>query len=250
MPSLHDIQADFSRALLGGSEQAIIDAVLGDRLAPGQRVQIYRNHLRISLREALGATFPVIQRLVGDDYFAAVARGFIERYPPRSPVLADYGAAFPAFLAEAPNAPPYLADVARLEWALNLAFNAADHQPLAAADLAGLAPEAQAALALRPLPSSFIVDSAFPILAIWHANQPGRDATVDLAQGGQRVLVWREDGDSVCRALSDGEHELLQALFGGATFADAVARALAAEPDLDFARLIASLLATPIFAKI
>lgn len=249
MPSLREIQADFSRALLGGPEQAIADTVLGDRLSPGQRLQIYRNHLRISLRQALATTFPVIQRLVGDDYFAAVARGFIERHPPRSPVLADYGAAFPAFLAEAPNAPPYLADVAWLEWALNVAFNAADHQPLAAADLADLAPEAQAALVFRPLPSSFIVVSDFPILAIWQANQPGRDGTVDLAEGSQCVLVWREDGDSVCRTLSAGEHALLQALFDGATLDDAAARALMAESVLDLARLIASLFTSPIFAK-
>src|SRR5262245_48093331 len=118
MPSLRELQQDFSRALLGGSDQAIAASVRGDRLDPRQRVQIYRNHLRISLREALAATFPVIRRLVGEDYFAAVARAFVERHPPRSPVLAEYGADLPAFLAEAPNAPAYLPDVARLEWAL------------------------------------------------------------------------------------------------------------------------------------
>jgi len=248
MPSLREIQRDFSRALLGGPEQAIADAVLHDRLAPAERVQIYRNHTRISLREALAATFPVVARLVGEAYFAAAARRFIEAEPPRSPVLAEYGARFPGFLAIAPNAPAYLADVARLEWALNVAYHAEDRPALTAAQLAQLPPQVQAARRLTPLPSSAVLSSAFPTLAIWQANQPGRDGTADLARGGQAVLVWREDGDAACRALPLGEAVLLHALFEGYGLGEAAASAAQAVPGLDLPQAIASLLAVPIFS--
>ncbi|MCK6453969.1 MAG: putative DNA-binding domain-containing protein [Alphaproteobacteria bacterium] len=248
MPPLREIQRDFSQALLGGSDQAIAGRVLHDRLAPAQRIQIYRNHVRITLGEALATTFPVVARLVGGAYFASAARRFIEREPPRSPVLAEYGAAFPDFLAGAPNAPAYLPDVARLEWALNLAYHAEDRPALEPRQLASLPPEAQAALRLKPLPSTAIVSSAFPILAIWQANQPGRADTVDLAQGGQTVLVWREDGDAVCRALGPGEAVLLQALGAGRGLGEAASAAVQAEPGLDLPPAIAALLATAVFS--
>ncbi len=247
MPSLREIQRDFSRALLGGPDEAIAARVLQDRLAPAERIQIYRNHVRITLREALAATFPVVARLVGEAYFAAVARHFIEREPPRSPVLAEYGATFPDFLAGVPNAPAYLPDVARLEWALNRACHAEDRPALEPRHLADLPPEAQADLRLKPLPSTALLSSAFPILAIWQANQHGREDTVDLALGGQTVLVWREHGDAACRALSPGEADLLRSLFDGCGLGQAASGAVQAEPGLDLPPIIASLLATTIF---
>ena len=249
MPSLRDIQRDFSRALLGGAENAIVAAVVTDRLAPERRVQIYRNHVRITLREALAATFPVIERLVGAGYFATAARRFVEIQPPRSPVLAEYGAAFPAFLETAPNAPAYLADVARLEWALNLAYHAPDAVALTADAFAALTPDAYAALRLAPMPATRLVRSPYPILAIWRANQPGApaDAMVDLDQGGQSVLVWRDiDGDAICRALAAAEAIFIGALIDGRELGEAVAAALAVDAGFDLPAAIAALLAAPI----
>lgn len=246
MPSLRDIQRDFSRALLGGDDAAIVSAVLPDRLAPARRIQIYRNHTRITLREALAATFPVVERLVGAGYFATAARHFIEALPPRSPVLAEYGAEFAGFLETAPNAPAYLADVARLEWALNQAYHAPDAAPLSAAALAAMAPEAYGAMRLAPLPSTAVLTSSYPILSIWQANQAGADPAVDLGQGGQHVLVWRDtDGDAACRALADAEAAFDGALIAGRTLGEAAEAGLALDPGFDLPAALAALLAAP-----
>lgn len=247
MPSLRELQRDFSAAILGGAVGPSAARVLEDRLAPEQRLQIYRNHVRISLREALAATFPVVQRLVGEAYFATAARHFILVHPPANPVLAEYGAAFPAFLETTPNAPAYLADVARLEWALNVAFHAPDAAALEARHLAGLAPQAYAALRLVPLPSVTILASPHPIQAIWRANQPDADGAVD-ATDGQAVLVWRAaDGDAACRALPPGEVGFLQALLAHQAFAEAAGTALGVDPSFDLAAAISALLAEPLF---
>ncbi len=247
MPSLRDLQRDFSAALLGGPPGAIAARVLADRLPAEARLQVYRNHVRISLREALAATFPVVQRLVGEGYFATAARHFLQTQPPASPVLAEYGARFPDFLATAPNAPHYLADVARLEWALNLAYGAPDATPLDARHLAGLTPEAYATLRLKPLASTVLVPSPHPIQAIWRANQPDRDGTAD-AMGGETVLVWRSaDGDAACRALVPGEAAFLRALTDGQALGGAAAGALAADPSFNLAAAIQGLLAEPLF---
>lgn len=247
MPSLRELQRDVSAAVLGGAAGPAAAHVLQDRLTPEQRLQVYRNHVRISLREALAATFPVVRRLVGEGYFATVARHFVLAHPPRNPVLAEYGAAFPAFLEAAPNAPVYLADVARLEWALNAAYPAPDASPLEARHLAGLAPDAYAALRLAPLASTTLLASPHPVQAIWRANQPDRDGTVDAPEA-QTVLVWRAaDGDAACRALSAGEAAFLGGLIAGHTLGDAAGAALSTDPSFDLASAIAALLAEPLF---
>jgi hypothetical protein len=247
VPSLRELQHDFSAAVLGGAAGPAAEQVLSDRLTPDQRLQVYRNHVRISLREALAATFPVVLRLVGEGYFATVARHFVLAHPPRSPVLAEYGAAFPAFLEAAPNAPIYLADVARLEWALNAAFHAPDASPLEARHLGGLAPDAYDSLRLTPLASTALLASAQPIQAIWRANQPDRDGSID-ATNGETVLVWRTaDGDAACRALSAGEAAFLGAMIAGHTLGEAAGTALSVDPSFDLATAIAALLAEPLF---
>lgn len=247
MPSLRELQRDVSAAVLGGAAEPAAAHVLRDGLPALQRLQVYRNHVRISLREALASTFPVVRRLVGDGYFSTVARRFVLAHPPKNPVLAEYGAGFPGFLDAAPNAPPYLADVARLEWALNLAYHAPDAPALGARHLAGQPPDAYASLRLRSLPSTALLASSHPIQSIWRANQPDRDGTVD-ATDGESVLVWRAaDGDAACRALASGEAAFLGTLIDGRTLGEAAGAALSADASFDVATAIAALLAEPLF---
>lgn len=146
------------------------------------RLQIYRNHYTITLTDALAATYPVVHRLVGEGFFNQAARRFVRMAPPASPCLFDYGAGFGDFLATLREAAalPYLADVARFEWALNLAYQAED--------------DGAARTTLR---------SAFPVSQIWLANQPDADPAlvVDLADGGETLFVWRDGLDVVWRRI-------------------------------------------------
>jgi hypothetical protein len=254
MTSLLEIQARFSQALLGDSSGPIAVCVTTDRLSPEARVQIYRNHVRITLCEALAATFPVVARLVGPDYFAAVCRRFIAAHPPTSPVLAEYGASFSTYLATAPNAPEYLPDVARLEWAMNESFRAPDAPSFSVTDLAGLSPIASASLRFQPHPSARLVHSKYPILRIWAVNQDCvqagnlADATVDLAEGEVTVLLWRQDGDVAVRALLGAHKPFVEALLAGGCLTDAAEAAFVTDPTFDLALALVSLVQAPVFA--
>ena len=86
---------------------------------PAQRFAVYRNNVTVSLMDALAETFPVCQAMVGAPHFRDLARAFVRRHPPRSPVLARYGHGFADFIAECTLAAPwpYLPDLARLELA-------------------------------------------------------------------------------------------------------------------------------------
>jgi hypothetical protein len=251
MPSLHDIQREFSRYLLGGGAGRLAEAVRFDRLAGERRAQIYRNHFRITLIEALGATFPVAARLVGPDYFATAARRFAAAHPPSQPVLAEYGAEFPAFLETLPHAPEYLGDTARLEWALNRACHAPDLPALDAAALAAVPHHALADLSLAPHPAARLLVSPYPVHRIWEANRGGAadGATVDLAEGGVALMIWRRGVDAMVRPLTAAEHRFTAALFAGAALARAASLALAADPAFDLAATLAFLLGEPVFLE-
>lgn len=95
---------------------------------PTRRLAVHRNNIVVSLIEALSATFPVTRQFVGDDFFHAMARTFVHRQPPTSPIMAFYGEALPDFIASfvPAQALPCLPDLARLEMARLHACHAAD----------------------------------------------------------------------------------------------------------------------------
>jgi len=118
---------------------------------PAQRFAVYRNNVIVSLVDALADSYPVVQALVGEDFFRAMAAEFARGNPPRSPVLAWYGAGFADFVADFPPAAglPYLADVARLEWLRVEAWHAADADPLPLAEVGACLADEAALPALR-----------------------------------------------------------------------------------------------------
>ncbi len=199
------MQADLAQAIL---DPAISCPKVADD--SGGRFNVYRNNYLITLRNALRTTFPAIERLVGADFFAALANAFVERHPPRSPIMAHYGDAFPAFLDQfAPLAEfPYLADVARLEYARVQAYHAADGAGFELRDAAAATAALDRPSALHP--SVSIIASAFPAHAIWLA-QSGDD---DLAQTqwlAETALVWRHGATEIVevRPIDDRELALL-----------------------------------------
>src|SRR5207248_8885815 len=154
---------------------------------------------------ALEATFPVVVRLVDARFFRYAADRYVRAHPPAGPCLFEYGASFPEFLAAFPPCRQlvYLADVARLEWAMNVALHAADAAPLTAEAMRALAPGAVGDLALDLHPSVRLLRSPWPVDRIWRANQPGAgDDVVALDAGGACVQVWRRDDDVVMRPLT------------------------------------------------
>src|SRR5437870_1977433 len=103
----------WSRGLVQQDDGAIGAAVRTDGVAAADRLSIYRDTFYGTLTRALRLSFPAIHRLVGVEFFDAVALEFIKAKPPRSAYLDDYGSDFPDFLARFPGAMsvPYLFDV-------------------------------------------------------------------------------------------------------------------------------------------
>ncbi|MBI4997931.1 MAG: putative DNA-binding domain-containing protein [Rhodocyclales bacterium] len=125
------MQTAFADALLGREPACPAGLVTWNGSDPAQRFAVYRNNVVVSLIDALADTYPVVQQLVGEEFFRAMARLFALARPPDSPVMAHYGAGFAEFVAGFPPAAalPYLADVARLEYLYVQVYHAADEAP-------------------------------------------------------------------------------------------------------------------------
>ena len=226
-------QRAFRQAVFEGRVEAAKAALREDAIGRDARLAIYRNNSIGSLIGVLRAAYPVIDRIVGADFFNEAAGRFATANPPDRPHLSAYGAGFADFLETTPAARglPYLGDVARLEWARIEAYFAEDAPPLAVSALARIEPSAIAETRLVAHPSARLVASRFPIHTIWSVNQPGNDAVpkVDMGQG-EAVLVQRPGLEVRMFGIGPVEHAFLAGLFAGRTIG-AVAQALPEDED-------------------
>jgi hypothetical protein len=237
--SLADLQHDFAAALTDPA----LAAPAGLRQPAQRRFDVHRNNRAAGLIDLLEAAFPVVRRLVGAEFFKAAARAYIDREPPRSPVLLLYGQAFGAFLDGFTPAAgvPYLGDVARLEWARLAAYHAADAEPLSIARLAAVPEAALPGLRVALHPSLQLLRSRFPVASLWAATS-GAVAAVDMTRG-EEVAVLRPLLAVEVRVLPPGGHPFIAALMAGTSLEAAAEAALAAAPGSDLAAHLRGLFA-------
>ncbi|MGL4235685.1 HvfC/BufC family peptide modification chaperone [Tabrizicola sp.] len=206
----------FAEALLNPDAavpEGIVDPM--GRAAP-KRFSVYRNNVASSLTRALEAAFPTVRKLVGDEFFAAMAGVFLRAHPPQSRMLMLYGDAMPGFLeAFQPVAHlGYLPDVARLDQAMRESYHSADSAPLDGAAFQRLLGEDLAALRLTLAPSVRLVRSRWPIVSIWAANAEGGPAP---RPGAEDALILRPDFDPRPQCLPAGGGAFVAGLLEGHT---------------------------------
>ncbi|MHB1871363.1 MAG: HvfC/BufC N-terminal domain-containing protein [Steroidobacteraceae bacterium] len=238
-------QGQFAAALCGAQQPMPPGCVAPDGLPDEARFAVYRNNVAASLIECLQASYPAIERLLGEACFREAARQFVAETPPRSPVMLEYGAGFAEFLAqlEPLAALPYLADVARIERAWLEAYHAAEASALDPAALAAVPEHRAGDLCLTLHPSVRIVQSAFPALTIWRGNIAAAEPTpLDLQTVAQDSLVARPEAEVEVRALSPGGAMFLSALGAGETLTEAAALASAAAAEFNLTDHLTALL--------
>ena len=93
-------QAAFAAALINPQADCPPGLVSWNGSDPAQRFAVYRNNALASRVGALADTFPVVQHMVGEAFFRAMAAGFVRAFPPTSPVLVNYGEGFAQYIAD------------------------------------------------------------------------------------------------------------------------------------------------------
>jgi len=239
MTTLLHLQQSLGAALLNEQHEAVAVPMLDN--GARQRLAIYRNNVISSLCDALANTFPVIRRLVGDRYFDHAAAAFIRVSPPTEPRLSHYGAGFADFLARfCPNV-PYLSDVARLEWLVNEAVHESWKQSITLAQASLGARSGEIHLTLQP--SIRILESTWPALSIWQANQPEiiDPPALEIAPGEENLLVHRRHDQIVFTPTDAATASFVGLLCQGARLKDAAVAALGLDPMFDLAKALALL---------
>ena len=215
--NLHDLQLAFSDALFNARDTQAHSFIEGTSAgAKDKRLDIYRNNVFYSLTNALADLYPVIKRLVGDEFFNATASEYIHQRPPRSAAMVNFGGDFPEFLQEFEHTAglSYLVDVAGVELAWHQAYHAEDVAALAPADFSAVRPEDLNVAKLVLHPSVRLLQSSFPVLQIWNANQEDKpsDELIDLDSGGIALCIYRPGYDVYVREIDSATYTLLRAL--------------------------------------
>lgn len=249
MPRWAERQRNFGMALLD-PVLPVPAGLVGPDGAPSQaRFAVYRNNVVAGLTETLKEAFPAVHRIVGQDFFRAMARIYVAANPPTSPILLHYGAGFPDFIAGFPPAMslPYLRDVAQIERAWIEAYHAPEEAALGPAALRVIEPELLPGIQLRLHPSLRVVQSDRPALTIWSMNvEGGVAAPVDLACG-EDVLVLRPAAEVEVRAMPPGAAAFITALAAGQSVMDAIRSAADDDSRFDLSANLAELLGAGAF---
>jgi hypothetical protein len=241
MPTLLNTLHTVQSSLLNRNDAAE-DLVADSAFEPADRLQLYRNNLVISLTEALAAVYPVVQRLVGEDFFRVACREYIPQYPPRQAPLHEFGKEFPGFIKTYRPATSldYLADVAALEWALHRAYHAADADSLDATKLQQIPEQQHGELRFTLHPAVQLLKSCYPVSRIWQVNQEGfiGDGDVSLDEGDVCIAVIRPRLEVLVQAIPRAEWEFLSVLKNGSTLDEAVEAAGCIDEAFDLATVL------------
>lgn len=226
-------EAEFAAALLDHDHAP----PSGIRAGYGRRFDVHRNNVAVSLIEVLHSVYPATYRLVGKDYFRAAARAYLQAHPPGSPVISCYGDRFGEFLQTLPSFPkyPYLADVARLEWARMRSLQARDEEVLPIERLVGVSGALIENITLKLHPSVSLITSRWPVVSLWSAmstSKPG--GNVDM-KAPESALVVRPYLEVHVYTLLPGGHLFMSALGDGVSLGAAARQALNSVAAFDLA---------------
>lgn len=220
---LRDVQSWFWRSIAGEPGEYEFDPELvalvepSHTMAPAQRVEVYADAYFLRLRDVLAEDFPSVARLLGDESFAGLVRRYLKAHPSTEPSVRHLGRALAEFIASQDDLPPWLGDLAALEWARVNAFDAPDDAPpLTAAKLAELDPTIWPNLTLVPVRSLETLDASWPVHRLW-ANE---EEPHQIAPHPMQLRIWRGKDFYVFHAPMDArEAAAISKLLAGASFA-------------------------------
>ena len=242
--------AAFDAALDGSFDE------LWPHLAPDERtlgaLAVYRNTALKGRIDALEANFPCVVQMVGEDWFRAAAREFVEAQPDQDAALVRYGAGFAEWLGRFGPAQemPYLSPCARLDRAWTEAHLAPDAEPLSPRETAALGLRLTGvAPGLHPSARLFWFDWSAPSLWLAHRYPPDTPSEFAWRPAAEGLLIHRPHAEVRAERLSRPEWLFLNACRKGAPLGVAAMTAQGGRSGLDIPRMFARLVGQGVFAS-
>jgi len=207
------------------------------------RFDIYRNNVSVRLIGALAETFPVVKRLVGEEFFTAMTQIYVRNNRPATPVLFEYGSTFADFVETFDPAQnvPYLADIARLERCWLNAYHSADTHPLGTDCLAKVPERHLDNLRLTLHPSLHLIRSDHPVFSIWQAHQISKEPELSAVPWqAEHLMIVRPELNVHVIQLSAADFHFYTGLKAGRSLG-AICAALGKTPEFEPSTALATL---------
>lgn len=233
-PALLETQRRFLAALYDDAETGPLTSITGNGLDPAARLRIYRHSCDQIQNLALRTTYPAILALVGDEFFDQTAHGYRAAFPSHCGNLQAFGQHLAEYLDGLPavHALAYLPDVARLEWLRQESALSADCATWPR-------PSVQRS---RLHPSVRLLASPYPVLTIWRYSVQPTSERLLLPDGGERIVLWREDDQVAMAELDSASFACIESLSRGSVLANAYQAGYTQDPEFDFAACTESLI--------
>lgn len=245
MLSLADAQSEFRAALTSPVENP--PSMLTAPVPVAGRLEIYRRHHRSALSRHIRGRYPTVEWLLGGRRMSMIAETFVAMQPPTAPCMAEYGSGFIATLiAQCDDAdiPPYLPDVARLDWLLGEATVSISHPPVEISSLASIPPAQLPDVQVRLQPGAYYLAADWPVdnlVRVRLSEQP--PGSLAFAAQAVSLEVFGSRGQFRIAELDPATFGFRAALSEGDTLGFAVERAMLASPTFDVAHALAALFA-------
>lgn len=243
-PSLAELQDLFQRAVLKGDATILSEICDNSRTSRDVLLGVYQRAYASRLVEILESDYEYLLAYMGAEAFETMAVGYIRQYPSDNPNARWFARSVPQFLSdESPyRERPELADLARLEFSLGIAFDAEDAAVLTMGELAAFPIEDWARLVFTPHPAAQLITCTTDCMALWTAMKEAATAPENLGlegEDGQHILIWREGTMPKLRVVTAEEAMMWQEACRGMTFG-ALCEMVATFGDADSAALRAA----------
>jgi hypothetical protein len=238
--ALARLQRDLQRHVLNG-DVAIASAVNGTSAVPATtRLSVYSDAYRARLAEALEANMPHLRELLGAEEFGGVARRYIDAHPSQYASIRWYGDRLAHELERLHASQPWIAELARWEWALAASFDARDAAAIGIESLGSVAPGDWAELRLEFHPSVQVLTLQTNAQALFKALSEAATAPQPaVLERAQPWLLWRQDLKTQYRSLEPDETAALEVVRGGGSFGE-MCEALCEGHEADAVPLVAA----------
>jgi hypothetical protein len=240
MNSLRKLQEDFAQQVFSKhplSASSLQEIICENGIPSFRRLQVYQNNILASLTESLQAVYPIVERLVGKDFFRYMAEEYIILNPSRSGDLHAYGKNFSEFLSHFAPAQtvPYLPEVAQLEWGYHEVFHAADHDGMDIKRLHNVSPANYEKIKFQLHPASRLFAFHFPVSYICEicANENNSDENITLPAHGEKILLMREAQEIEMKVLSLAEFTFLSSFNNNENLSAVCEKVLALDEHFD-----------------
>jgi hypothetical protein len=231
--TLESLQSGMAAALLAADPagQALPEALFTGAHAGAVGLRVHRNTVLGAHGNALRLGFPVVDKLVGEDFFDRMAIDYARARPPRAPQLDEYGAGFASHIEGFPGteAIPYLSELAQFEWRFAVA---ARSRP---APGAGPVLQLDDGVRLHFAAPLWLHAAHYPVERLRDAILAEDTAMLTaIAERGPAVsgppgpdgfhyALWRTNEGVNVRSLGAGSARFLAAVYAGASASEALA---------------------------